>query len=89
MGEESKKNGIEMKVLNIEEMRDWDILEYLRYSRNWMVQSHYSREDLESMYDIQFTDDMWEDFVHHSCKSFGFIKECDMDAIMSNWDYEE
>lgn len=37
---------------NIEKMSDWDILTYLRINRNWMVKTHYSREDI----DCEFTD---------------------------------
>ena len=74
---------------DIEKMRDWDILDYLRYDRNWMVQSHYSREDIEGMYGITFTDNLWYHFCKFSCKCFDYIKESDMNAIIDNWNPKE
>lgn len=67
-------------------MNDWDILVYLREARQWMVQSHYTREDIESMYDYQFINDgEWADFCSHACDSFDLFKKEIMDAIFETF----
>jgi hypothetical protein len=71
--------------MEIELMEDWDILTYLRLNRNWMVQSHYSRRDIESIYEIKFTDLEWEDFTDFACDKFDYMKENNMDLIIDFW----
>ncbi len=72
--------------MNIEEMKDWDILTYLRINRNWMVQSHYSREDIESMYGLTLSDDDWCSFTEHACDAFDYVKEDVMDLIVETFE---
>jgi len=66
-------------------MKDWDILMYLRIERNWMVQSHYCRSDIEEMYEITFTDDKWEEFTNFACDLFDNVKKEMMDDIVECW----
>jgi len=64
-----------MKKKEIEDLKDWDILKYLRLQRNWMVQSHYSREDIERDFSHKFADDVeWADFTDFACNSFDNAK---------------
>ena len=77
--------------MNIEEMKDWDILVYLRENRNWMVQSHYDRDDIERLFDIKFnSDEDWLDFTVFACDSFDNCKEVIMSTIVSCYeDYKQ
>jgi hypothetical protein len=59
----------------IEDLKDWDILTYLRLQRNWMVLSHYSREDIERDFGHKFADDEeWADFTAFACNIFDNVK---------------
>ena len=68
-------------VRNIEEMSNWDILTYLRTERNWMVQTHYLRQQI----DCEFTDAEWVDFTNFACDSFDYVKKEIMDTIVELW----
>jgi hypothetical protein len=64
----------------------WDILEYLRFKQNWMVQSHYDREDIEEIFDLKFeSDDEWQNFTCFACDGFDTVKEVTMNAIVECW----
>jgi len=43
--------------MEIEKMENWDILTYLREERNWMVQSHYQRNDIAENFNKTFNED--------------------------------
>ena len=64
-----------MKKMKIDELKNWDILTYLRLKRNWMVQSHYSREDIERDFGLKFKNDLeWEEFTDFACDEFDNVK---------------
>ncbi len=71
--------------MEIKEMSNWEILTYLRLERNWMVQSHYSREDIEELYELKFTDDEWSEFTEFACDSFENFSEGIMSSIIECW----
>ena len=71
---------------NIDEMKNWDILTYLRLKREWMVQSHYTREDISRNFDKDFSDEEWEAFCEIACDSFDNVKVEIMTAIIELWD---
>lgn len=71
---------------NIDEMKNWDILKYLRLKREWMVQSHYTREDISHNFGKDFSDEEWETFCEIACDSFDNIKVEIMTAIIELWD---
>jgi len=73
----------ELKVLK--KIDDWTLLTYLRDNRNWMVQSHYAREDIEHMLGIKFTKSEWYSFTSFACDSFEYCKSDIMDAILDCW----
>jgi len=77
---------------DIRKMKDWEILEYLRYERNWMVQSHYSREDIEKYFGHLLrggrgfqNDDEWAEFCEFACDYFDNVKEGLMRVIVSKF----
>ena len=71
--------------MEIEKMENWDILTYLREERNWMVQSHYTREDIAEYFNKTFTDDEWSEFCEFACDSFDIVKEEIMVAIVEGF----
>lgn len=71
---------------NIDEMKNWDILKYLRLKREWMVQSHYTREDISRNFGKDFSDEEWENFCGIACDSFDNVKVEIMTAIIELWD---
>ena len=71
---------------NIEKMSDWSILVYLRQERNWMVQAHFDRKDISSLYDTPFADDLeWQHFCNFACKAFDDYKDEIMSEITDMW----
>ena len=71
---------------NIETMEDWDILMYLRTEREWMVQSHYAKEDIEHLMRRDFKDAQeWKEFTYHACNEFDRIKESAMIHIINSY----
>lgn len=71
--------------MEIEKMNDWEILTYLREERNWMVQSHYSREDIAEYFNKTFTDDEWCEFCEFACDCFDNVKKEIMDTIVDEF----
>lgn len=70
-------------VRDINKMGDWEILTYLRLERKWMVQSHYSKEDIENDFGLTFKEDEdWEIFTEFACNSFDDVKFEVMNAIV-------
>lgn len=70
---------------NINEMKDWEILQYLRHNRKWMVQSHYSKEDIENFMGKTMDEKEWLNFTTFACDSFDYSKEALMETIISNY----
>jgi len=73
----------ELKVLK--KIDDWTLLTYLRDNRNWMVQSHYAREDIEHMLGSKFTKSEWYSFTSFACDKFDFCKCQLMYQILICW----
>lgn len=71
---------------NIDKMENWDILTYLRLKREWMVQSHFTREDISRNFGKDFSDEEWEDFCVIACDAFDNVKVEIMAAIIELWD---
>jgi hypothetical protein len=70
---------------DIDKMTDWEILTYLRQNREWMVQSHYSKHDIENMYGITFdSEEDWIEFTNRACESFDYVKHDLMSVIVDN-----
>jgi hypothetical protein len=69
----------------IEKMDDWDVLLYLRLEKKWMVQSHFTKSDIEHYNHVEFTDDEWEDFTQFSCDLFDESKDELMSIHVSLW----
>lgn len=77
----------ELKVLK--KIDNWTLLTYLRENRNWMVQSHFSRKDIEHMRGSKFTNSEWSNFTIFSCDSFEYCKSDIMDTILDCWKSEQ
>ena len=73
----------ELKVLK--KIKNWTLLTYLRENRNWMVQSHFNRKDIEHIRGSKFTNSEWSNFTSFACDSCEYCKSDIMDAILYCW----
>ena len=69
----------------LEGIPNWDLLTYLRENRNWMVQSHCDRDEIEEMNGKKFTDSEWYYFTRFACDRFDNIRFEDMNGIIYAW----
>ena len=53
------------------------------------VEIEFSKNEIEEMYDIEFTDEMWDDFIDHTQNCYESLKENNMDVVIMNWDYDD
>ena len=50
-----------------------------------MVQSHFSKQEMEDYYDVKFTDDEWDEFTDFGCDLFDVSKGELMVTHVSLW----
>ena len=71
---------------DIEKMTDWEILEYLRQDRQWMVLSSYTRNDYLTNFDISFeTDEQWIEFTEEMCDKWSEIQYDTVEVILESF----
>jgi len=77
--------------MKIEEMENWEILEYLRSERNWFVISGYNREDIKDFFDISFkTNEEWNDFTDSLCSSWSNSLQSDtIQSLVENYKHDQ
>jgi len=59
-----------------------DILTYIKLNRNYMVYSGYSREDYKEHFDLDFTDESWEEFTDKLEDNWEHIKYDSVSAMV-------
>jgi len=77
--------------MKIEEMDNWEILEYLRSERNWFVISGYNREDIKDFFDISFkTNEEWNDFTDSLCSRWSNSLQSDtIQSLVENYKHDQ
>jgi hypothetical protein len=51
-----------------------------------LVFPFYYKEELESEYNLDLSNDKWDDFIYFIEDVFDRLKSVDMDAILINWE---
>ncbi len=58
---------------DLNNLSDWDLMQYLRYKKKWLLLPSGSKKDIQNHFKIKLTNDDWEELIRIADKGYDMV----------------